>query len=127
MKLALVSLTTFLALACSSLPDNKTENGAITPSQLLASAEYDSKRVEVRGWLRIGPEMRGLWDSKKDIENGNYQHACITIYNPRGISIKGPIREVLVVGTYNAKRPDRLIILGACSDAFLEIIEVRDQ
>ncbi len=93
-----------------------------TPSELLASGgDCDGQRVVVQGLLRVGSEMRGLWDTQDDIESGNFMKACITVYNPRGLKIDGPVRWVDVTGIYRAQRPPRLVILGACTDEILEI------
>jgi len=106
---------------------NLTCSDVLKPSELLHQGlDCDGLVVKVRGMLRVGPEMRGLWDSTADIKRANYREACVTVYNPGGLAIEGAVRAVEVSGRFRASRPDRLIILGACSDAILEIESVRD-
>ena len=97
-------------------------DGVLAPSEILAlGSECDGRQVVVRGWLRVGTEMRGLWDSRKDIRNSNYRNACVTVYNPHGVAMDGPIRWVNVSGIFHADRPPNLFILGDCTNAILEI------
>ena len=97
----------------------------LTPSSLLARGpECDGQHVVVRGFLRDGFEMHGLWDSEADIERSNYLHACITVFNPQRLSVSGPVRLVQISGVFRARRPARLVILGSCTDAVLEIERV---
>lgn len=120
--LILACISTSCATTQETAPPESVCGAGFSPSGLLASGgACDGHRVRVRGLLRVGSEMRGIWDTRSDIENGNFKKACITIYNPRGLKIGGPIRWVNVTGIYRAQRPTRLVILGACTDEILEI------
>lgn len=102
--------------------------GAMSPSELVSSGTTcDGKTVVVRGYLLVGPESRGLWDTKEDIDRSNYMKACVTVSCPRKLRcIEGPARLVDVHGTYHAMRDDGEIILGACTDGFVDIKKVVD-
>lgn len=129
--LGVVLLATLAVAGCAAYGEElSTGEGCkdvLVPSELRAlGTACDGERIVVRGLLRVGPEMRGLWDSLEDIDRANYRAACITVYNPHGAAMDGPIRLVEVSGRFHASRPARLFILGACSDAILEIEAVRD-
>lgn len=99
-----------------------TCSDVLKPSELLRlGSDCDSEKIRVRGVLRIGPEMHGLWDSYEDIEDANYRETCITVYNNSGFPMEDSMRTAEVTGLFHASRPDRLFILGACSDAILEV------
>lgn len=126
-----LSLLTCLVASCASsvevTSDTAPDEVRLTPSGLLReAANYDGQSVVVRGYLRVGSEMRGLWDSKEEIEKANYAKACVTVYNPRGLKIAGAVRLVDVRGVFHTQRPHNLIILGDCTDAILEIEGVKD-
>ncbi len=130
-KIAGVLLATIFTAGCVAYGEELATRGGcegvMTPSGARAlGMACDGERIVVRGILRFGPEMRGLWESLEDIERANYRAACITVYNPHGADMDGPIRWVEVSGRFHAKRPDRLFILGACSDAIIEIEAVRN-
>jgi hypothetical protein len=99
----------------------------LSPSSILiAGGDCDGRQVVVRGILREGAEMHGLWDSVEAIDFSNYGKKCITTYNPKGLDISGPVRNVDIYGTFHAKRPEGVVILGSCSDAVVEIEKVND-
>lgn len=129
--LGVVLLVALAAAGCAMhgkelLSDGGCES-VLMPSHARALGDAcDGQRITVRGFLRVGSEMRGLWDSLEDIEHANYRVACITVYNPHGVARDGPVRWVEVSGRYYATRPDRLFILGACSDAMLEIEAIHE-
>lgn len=129
--LGVVLLSTLAVAGCAAYGEEPSTGGGcediLAPSEIRAlGTACDGERIVVRGLLRVGPEMRGLWDSLEDIERANYRAACITVYNPHGAAMDGPIRWVEVSGRFHASRPDRLFILGACSDAILEIEALRE-
>jgi hypothetical protein len=70
--------------------------------------------------------MRGVWDSKEDIEKGNYQSACLTLRVSQRFNLGGAIREANVSGTFYSLRPSNLFILGSCTKAFVEVDEVQE-
>lgn len=124
-------LLTFVLTSCASSVEVSSDPARndirLTPSGLVAeAAEYDGRSVTVRGYLQVGPEARGLWDTKEDVEKANFRKACVTVLNSRGLKIAGAVRPVDVRGVFRAQRPHNLIILGACTDAILEIEEVKD-
>lgn len=129
-NLAAIFLVIFVGSCASSgdvSPQIKSCDELLMPSDLHRSGnDCDGRSVVVHGVLRVGPEMRGLWDSMSDIRNANYREACITIYDPEGRTVDHAISWVEVSGKFRAYRPDRLVILGACSDAILEVESVRD-
>ena len=132
-KFGVVILAALAVAGCATQGEVPPEalgcDDVLAPSAVLAlGSECDGRQVVVRGWLRVGSEMRGLWDSRKDIRNSNYRHACVTVYNPHGVAMDGPIRWVNVSGTFHAERPSGLFILGDCTNAILEIgaIEASD-
>ena len=98
-----------------------------TPSSILKTGIIcDGQQVVISGVLRDGSEMHGLWDSAEAIDFSNYGKKCITTYNPKGLDIAGPVRKVNIHGTFRAKRPEGIVILGSCGDAVIEIDQVRD-
>ncbi len=125
-KFGIVSLAALSLATCAVQRELPREalgcDNVLSPSGLLdLGSECDGRKVVVRGLLRVGPEMRGLWDSRKDIRNSNYRQACVTVYNPRGVPMDGPIRWVSVTGIFHSDRPSGLFILGDCTNAILEI------
>lgn len=125
-------LAVFAISGCATAHDkngriNSGCDSVLTPSGLRTlGAACDGQHIVVRGILRVGPEMRGLWDSQEDIESANYRVACVTVHNPAGVPMDGPVRWVELSGLFHAVRPERLFILGACSDSILEIDAVRE-
>jgi len=126
---SLTLLVAFIILTSGSSYATDAVNCSVefSPSGILkAGSSCDGRRVIIRGVLREGGEMHGLWDSMHDIEFSNYGKKCVTTYNPKNLDIAGPVRKVKIQGTFHAKWPEGIVILGSCSDAVIEIEKVVD-
>jgi hypothetical protein len=100
-------------------------NDALSPSELLSrSEELDGKTIVVKGVLRYGPEMSGIWNSADDIEFKYSRTKCVTVYDPSHKIEKFGLVPAQITGIYQIDR-GRLIILGACGSETIVITKIK--
>lgn len=121
------SLFVFLALAACARP----EPGLQPQSVLAAPADYQGKRVTVRGYLRYGDDARGLWQSAQAYRT--YSPAkprpCLTLFNADAfhsrlrqfadstVTLTGTVRTIHLQPEESAR--------GWCSDTGMMIEKIR--
>ena len=131
---AIVRCITFLILSAvcgestSSIPEAAEP---LKPSHLLASADvYDGQQIQAAGLLYFDVEARQLWDSKKAMNAGASWRDCLTLVGTRRfLATLSALsrREVVIEGIYRAHiyAGKKVIDLGMCNDAGIEVLNVR--
>lgn len=117
-----LALMAFMPISCASV---KESTDSITPAQLNASkAEYNGKRVKVRGWMRSEFENYGLWQSKKANGRGTYFKDCVSLLIPESMNTEQYNKHyVEVEGIFVERLPRNVVHLGGCNVTTLQLIE----
>jgi hypothetical protein len=102
------------SLANESEGDNAS---VLSPSAVLALPDDAiGTEILVEGVLRFGPEYAGIWDSRADIEQGNFRSSCVTIWDRDGRIPAFRTAKARVRGTVLDARKSRIIVLGSCGN-----------
>jgi hypothetical protein len=109
---------------CAGVGGGKSER-ILLPSELIARAdEFDGKRVTIRGYVIIAPEIRDIYDSREDMTKPD--GACLGLSLPNIDRLK-QFRQGYTAGVSGTFRKtlctEDSVCLYWCSEAGVELDE----